>query len=74
MEDDWRAGISGKEDRYHLNGSKVIQKEYLDGEPYLCKKCNKVWQPYYGHDVDYPEYIFGFPKVGCTPRDCVRCR
>ena len=41
-------------------------------EPYICTSCNKVWQNA-GESGDYMEYIFDFPKRGCSKKICKRC-
>ena len=73
MKEDWRAGLDTKEERYTLSGRKVRLKDYLKTEPYLCKECNRVWQPIYSYDASNPEFVMGFPKIGCTIRTCVHC-
>ena len=59
---------------------KVKKKKYLGLEPYHCKKCNKVWQVHQNttmskmHSDSFPEYLTGFPKIGCTKRICKNCK
>ena len=74
MEEDWRAGLSTKEDRYTIRKRKVGVDKHRKGEPYLCKKCDRVWQPYTNYDLNHPEYVGTFPKIGCTILTCVQCK
>lgn len=54
-------------------GSKLYKKrEYSRGlEPYLCNKCNKVWQ--FTEGYIFQEYLIGFPTYGCTRSTCRSC-
>ena len=67
--DDWRvqnvSALSKKNNQYR----KRIRQE----EPYLCKKCNRAWQPYYGGTKNV-DYLLNFPKLGCTDRTCTPCK
>ena len=69
LTDDWRVqhvtALSKKNNQYR----KRIRKE----EPYLCRKCNMVWQPYYGGTKNV-DYLLEFPKLGCTDRICTPCK
>jgi hypothetical protein len=47
-------------------------KYYRSLEPYLCKKCNMVWQPM-TEDRQLSDYLTGFPKYGCTIKVCTNC-
>ena len=59
-------GSKGNRSKY---GSK---KAYRKDEPYLCKKCNKVWQQLRDY-ASRSDYLIGFPKIGCTKRICYNC-
>ena len=47
-------------------------KKYQKDEPYICKKCDRVWQPT-GEYKWLSEYSIGFPKYGCTKQICIQC-
>ena len=51
---------------------KKKKKKYSITEPYLCKKCDRVWQ--YTENHVYVEYVFGFPKYGCSIMECKSCK
>ena len=59
---------------------KVKKKKYEKKEPYHCQECSKVWQVHSNitltksHDKLVPEYLTGFPKLGCTKRICILCK
>mgnify|MGYP003132797417 FL=1 len=67
--DDWRVqhvtALSKKNNQY--------RKRRKKDEPYLCSKCNKVWQPYYSGTINV-DYLLDFPKLGCTDRTCTPCK
>jgi hypothetical protein len=67
--DDWRVqnvpALSKKNNQY--------RKRRKKDEPYLCSKCNKVWQPYYVGTKNV-DYLLDFPKLGCTNRTCTPCK
>lgn len=67
--DDWRVqnvpALSKKNNQY--------RKRRKKDEPYLCSKCNKVWQPYYVGTKNV-DYLLDFPKLGCTDRICTPCK
>ena len=48
------------------------ERFYKHLEPFLCKSCNRVWQPLrdYGN---FSDYLIGFPKIGCTKKTCTKC-
>ena len=48
-------------------------KRYRNEEPYLCPKCNRVWQPIKDYGSS-PDYIIRFPKIGCTVKICLNCK
>ena len=49
------------------------KKRYRKEEPYLCPKCNRVWQPMRDFGSP-PDYLKEFPKIGCTIRTCLGCK
>lgn len=49
------------------------KREYLKEEPYLCPRCNKVWQPLSYYD-NIAEYLRDFPKIGCAMHECSNCQ
>ena len=61
---------------------KVKKKRYVRGEPWICPKCKRVWQHYSGQygkqcrlrGIPVGEYLRGFPKIGCTPKICEKCK
>ena len=42
-------------------------------EPYICPTCKKVWQ-HAGATGSHMEYIYEFPKLGCSKRICSQCK
>tara|TARA_Y100000310_G_scaffold18584_1_gene18255 strand:+ start:269 stop:505 length:237 start_codon:yes stop_codon:yes gene_type:complete len=60
-------GSKGKRSRYSA------KKRYRNQEPFLCKKCNKVWQPLREYKTR-PDFLDGFPKIGCTVKICSNCK
>ena len=74
MQEDWRTSLRTVEDRYTINGKKVRIDKHRTGEPYLCKKCDRVWQPYTNYNLDNPEFLGRFPKIGCTTLTCSQCK
>ena len=55
-------------------GSKKYKKRQYDRgqEPYICKKCDRVWQ--FTEGYYYQEYLVGFPRIGCTNNTCKSCK
>ncbi len=51
---------------------KKRKKRYKSTEPYLCKTCDRVWQSTV--NCIYVEYVFDFPKYGCSIRECKSCK
>ena len=47
-------------------------KKYKKQEPYVCHKCNRVWQ-HYDH-YEFIDYIIDFPKYGCSKKVCKPCK
>ena len=47
-------------------------KKYKKQEPYLCHKCDRVWQ-HYDH-YGFIDYIIDFPKYGCSKKVCKACK
>ena len=66
--DDWRVqhvtALSKKNNQY--------RKRHRKDEPYLCPKCDKVWQSFYGGATTV-DYLADFPKIGCTDKVCKPC-
>lgn len=44
------------------------------GEPFLCKHCNKPWQPLRDQGDHMDDYLMGFPRLGCTIKSCGKCK
>ena len=61
--------VDGSEKRRSKYGSK---KTYRKDEPFLCNKCNNVWQ--FAEQYRFTEYLKGFPKYGCTSKLCDKCK
>ena len=55
--------------RRNHNSKKYYKKE----EPFLCKECNRVWQPLRDYNKK-ADYLIEFPKLGCTIRVCYKCK
>lgn len=53
--------------RKNINHKKYYKKE----EPFICKKCSRVWQ--FTENNIYVDYIPTFPKYGCTQKTCRQC-
>ena len=62
---DYSDGI-GKKNHNH-------RKNYKKLEPFICKGCNRVWQPM-REASQISDYLIGFPKYGCTIKLCINCK
>ena len=49
------------------------RKNYKKLEPFICKGCNRVWQPM-REASQISDYLIGFPKYGCTIKLCTNCK
>lgn len=67
--EDWRVQLSPVLSK---KNNQYRQKKKHE-EPYLCKECNKVWQPYYGGTKNV-DYLLDFPKLGCYAKICNPCK
>ena len=50
-----------------------VKSNCFKSEPFLCKKCNKVWQPM-REASQLSDYLIGFPKIGCSIKLCINCK
>ena len=50
------------------------KRYYRKEEPFVCDKCSKVWQFASSDGYTNSEYLYSFPKIGCSHRICSKCR
>ena len=57
-----------------LNPPKTIKKDKISPvtSPFACPICGDVWQPLIGNNGKV--ILHDFPKIGCTPNICLKCR
>jgi hypothetical protein len=48
------------------------ERSYREGEPFICKLCNRVWQ-HLREQSFRCDYLIGFPKYGCSSKLCIGC-